>query len=341
MAAKKCPGCGARYHGRRCPECLYAPFENEKASPSLHQHREPPEISGNYRHSERNRQKKKPVAVVAILFGLFFFWAVLGSTFFMMKNVMETISVAAEPEPIPMPEELYVLYDNGAVQVLLAWDGGPIEGDIPVYLINNDNHRITASTNGVAVNGCMVDSVFFHCEAREGTTSMSQLWIDAEALKQMGIGEICQITLLLEIMDSETYMVLNPDQELLTFGPGGNILIPDILGQPLLARDDVLLVFQGVETDAYGFVYLKFYAENKTDKPLELFFSEPVINGKETRQYLYQYFFPDTRAVLSPELYEAADLGIAQLSDIETLEFELTITQDKHSQTVGISLPID
>ena len=123
----------------------------------------------------------------------------------------------------------------------------------------------------------------------------------------------------MEVIEEKNYTLLN-SPEILFFGPGGSILCPDIFGEPLVENEDILLVFQGVETDGYGHLYLRFFAENRSGKLLELTSTELLVNDQPTGQHLWQRFFPDTGAVILTELYEADSLRIEEPEDLHSLE---------------------
>jgi len=88
MAMKKCPGCGGRYHGRRCPECLYEPFEETKGSPTFHREWKPPEVSGSWHHTEGKCSSGGASARKTIFLSLFFFLIILGLVFSMTQTVV-------------------------------------------------------------------------------------------------------------------------------------------------------------------------------------------------------------------------------------------------------------
>jgi len=333
MAKKKCPGCGAWYDGRRCPECLYEPFSAEEV-PVLHDRvpRQPADtrryVGKPVSRSGRQHHKGPGIRVLGITIILIFMSVFLVTLFAATSSVVSDFAVAA-PEPLPLPEDGMLLYDQDGIRVILDWSGEAITGDIPVYVENHSQRDIAASTAGVAVNGCMNDDVFFYCDAREGTSAKSQLWIDTAELQKLGIDEIQEVSFLLEIFDENSYEVLN-DREIYTIGPGGASSRPDSSGQILWEDSNIKLVFQGVEQDEYGFLYFRFYAEDLSGGTLELSTSELLVNGEESGQYLYQHFFPDTAAVLLIELYQADALGITDVQDVNTLTFTASTVVDEN-----------
>lgn len=345
MATKRCPGCGAPYNGKRCRICCYTTFDAPEASriwDSL-PHREIP--SRRNRVPELREEHHWPASGI----GRRLFWtltavilaitAVFGILLPLNRaDMVATAFVTATPETIALPEDGLILYESPDVRLILGWNGGPITQNISVYLENNSDRDISASTNGVAVNGMMTDSVFFYLDARKGTTSMSQLWIEPELLERQGIDEIAQIELQPEVIEEYSYMLLNKP-ETITFGPGGSIPLPDAQGRTIVNNDVLFLVFQGVETDGYGNLYLRFFAKNKSGEILELTSTELLVNGQSTGQHLWQRFFPDTGAVILTELYEAQSLRIEAPEDLHSLELSV-ITVDEYWESQSQNGPV-
>jgi len=339
MAKRKCPGCGTYFLGKRCPECYYTPFETD-ISPSFHQEE---------RSSERPRpQGRRPAPgfragkLFIIAWVVIFSVLIVGTLTSIIAGIRSTSYM--EMEVIALPEDGLTLYDDDGIQVILGWNGGQITGDIPVYLVNNSSRDIYACTGGVAVNGCMVDAVFFYCEAGKNSTAMSQLWIDTAYLQTLGIPSVRDITLQLSVVDDKDYTQLNPEGEYHTFGPGGDPEIPVVSGKTLYQSEDMSLIYQGVHKDEYGLWNLRLYLQNHSGETLVADFSELIINGEEMDQYLYQSLFPHTYAVLDRELYRADALQLTSPEDVRTVEFDLTVSRygESYSQeTEHISVTID
>lgn len=339
MASRRCPGCGASYNGKFCPECYYTPFEAEEIpQPHGRELREIPRIperrivnppsapkrAPNRRSTRRRGQISGRGMIIAVVSTVIVFMSIsLGLVMAATRNVMgDMTEVFMEPEPITVPDNGMLVYDSGGIQLILDWDGGPITGDIPVYLVNDSDRDVIACTGGVSVNGRMCDGVFFYAEARAGTVGMSQFWIDPEELSALGINTIGDIAFQLDLQDDDTYEILN-DQEVITLpGEGWEIpAAPD--GEIILDTDGIHLRYLGVEKDEYGDIYLWFYAENNTDSTLSLSSGELVINDQDSRHYLGQNFFPNTSAMIFVMLYNAESLDIEDASDVKTVSFLL------------------
>lgn len=339
MGKRKCPGCGAYFFGKRCPECYYTIFETDMV-PSFHRDDRPAE-----RPQSRERRAVpsfRAGKLLLIAWVVFFTVMMVGTLIGIFSNIRATSFM--EMEAIALPEGGQTLYDADGIQLILGWNGGEITGDIPVYLVNGTDRDIYACTEGVAVNGCMAEDVFFYCEAGKNTTSMSQLWIDTAYLQSLGILSVQEITLQLSIVDDKDYIQLNASEDYHTFGPGDSGEAPRVSGQLLYQSENVSLVYQGAGRDAYGGWQLRFFLQNHRSEVMDVFCSELYINGEETSQYLYQKLFPNTWAVLDWDIYHAEPLQLEDPKDIRTLEFDLNISRygDTYAQEmVPVSVTID
>lgn len=342
MAKRKCPGCGTYYLGKRCPECYYIPFDGEETAGIHDFHRDSPELVwGKTRRKTPDRKLLRPVVVILAILLVTNIGRILVSV---TESVISDLSYSTpEPEPIALPEDGHVLYDDGEIRVILGWNGGEITGDIPVYLENNSNTDVVACTNGVAINGRMTDNVFFYVDTRWGTTAMSQLWIDGEELENLGITTIGEITLEMELLNGLSYELLC-DPQVLSFGPGGNDAISSVAGQTLYTSEDLTLLYQGAHRDEFDQWHMRFYLQNHSGTVLDVSISALYINGEEMEQYLYQKLFPQTDCVLSQEMYHADKLLLSKPQDIQTLEFLLEVTRINEpdvQETAQISVTID
>lgn len=354
MSKRTCPGCGLRHDKKRCPQCYFEPFDAEEVPkvrctqiparrPSLPSRTMP---VGGYRSPRSRRHTGHFSALRAVCAVILVVISMTAVLFVAMEDALSDFSLAVrEPEPIPLPESGTTLYDSDGIRVILGWDGGEITGDIPVFLENNSSRDVYACTEGVSVNGCMVEDVFFYCEAPKNTTAMSQLWIDTAYLKTLGIDTIQDITLRLIVVDGKDYIQLNAPEDYHTLlGSGGSGEAPLVSGQLLYQSEALTLVYQGAGKDAYGEWQLRFYLQNHSGEVVDVFTSELYINGEETAQYLYQQLFPNTWAVLDREIYRDERLQLTAPEDIQSLKFDLNISRygDTYAQeTVSVSVTID
>ena len=230
--------------------------------------------------------------------------------------------VEVTPE-IPMLAEGYVLYEDADILVKADWDGvSPVTGDVTIFVQNFTGKDLVVCTDGVAVNGCMVDDVFFYCDAYPNSVSMATLWVDMETLEDMGIGSIEGIQMAIDIMEEDSYDMMVED---CITGWGGEFrqdLYTD--GTVIYDQDGVTVLYQGWEIDEYGDTRLRFYVDNSTETILDLSSSELLIDNQGTSTYLWQRFFPETKAVVYGNLYDFALPDDAN----GLVELELYLTPD-------------
>ena len=338
MAYRKCPSCGQSYNGKRCGNCLYEPFGEVQTSYDLHREVEAPRreetplrrTSVPRTQSRTQTRRKAPGGLmkrIAIIWGvvavIIVVTSFLSAFFSMMDGVGSSfVSIQAEPE-IPMLAEGYVLYEDADILVKADWDGvSPVTGAVTIFVQNFTGKDLVVCTDGVAVNGCMVDDVFFYCDAYPNSVSMATLWVDMETLEDMGIGSIEGIQMAIDIMEEDSYDMMVED---CITGWGGEFR-QDLYtgGTVIYDQDGVTVIYQGWEIDEYGDTRLQFYVDNSTETILDLSSSELLIDNQGTSTYLWQRFFPETKAVVYGNLYDFALPDDANC----LVELELYLTPD-------------
>ena len=332
MAYRRCPSCGHSYNGKRCKNCLYEPFGEVRPSYELHQAApEPrqktapkqevyPSRPGPIRTPYAGNRKKKYSPGKTILKRLGTVWAVILLLTGLMPILFEMIDdvgssfVTAVPETVPLPANGIVIYEDADIQITADWDGAPIEGDIPIFVQNFTGKDLIVSTDGVAINGCMVTEVFFYCNAYRNSVSTATLWIDMDALSAMGIQKGQHIRMSVDVTD-EDYTMLT---ENILVELGSKYMQPlDDSGQVLYDQDGFRLIYAGTDEDPFGDPRLIFYAENNTGRFMELSANELLINGEESGCWLWQNFFPETKGIFYGRIHDFAIPGENALAEVD------------------------
>lgn len=303
MASRRCPSCGERYNGKRCKNCLYEPFGEVRTSYDLHQEEilVPREIPQPDRSRPARKQKRSSSAGKVLLKRLGTFWVVFMLLTGAVPALVEIVGdLAAEsfmeatPEPIPLPADGIVIYEDADIQVIADWDGeSPIDGDISIFVENFSNEDRIVCTDGVSINGCMIDDVFFYCDAYRNSVSMATLWLDMEVLQELGFKEVRYLQMAIDVMD-EDYNLLMDDAIYDTGGVYVHELDED--GLLLYEEEGFRLIYQGWRSSD-GDSILHFYGENTTDSTLELSGNELLIDGKETGYWIWQKLLPGAKRV--------------------------------------------
>ena len=325
MAQGRCPSCGHSYNGKRCRNCLYEPFGDTRPSFALHQEtpERPPvrQQESPVRPGFPNRPRKQQTeAGKTILKGLGTLWAVMLLLSGFVPILFEAFDgvgasfIEATPEPVPLPADGTVLYEDADIQVIADWDGTPIDSDIPIFVQNFTSKELTVCTDGVAVNGCMAEDVFFYCDAYPNSVTMADLWVDMDLLGEMGIKEGQYIQMTIDVMD-EAYnsLVENAPAELGT--PYTQDL--SISGTILYDQDGFQLIYKGMDRDQFGDPRLVFYAENQTEQFLELSGNELRIDGESTGCWLWQNFLPGTKGIFYGRIHDFSIPDDNALAEVE------------------------
>ena len=230
--AKRCPGCGNAYNGRKCNECYYMPFPEAVHTSYEDGHRtgrnqyrrkpEPRRINGRLvfpRMNTRRSAGKKPggtlaAVLIVILLSTGLLPALLGIAFEVVERAFtgaEEVFLGGTYERPALPENGRILYDSGDVQLILGWqEGMPLLEEIPLFLVNDTDRDLTVTSTFSVVNGMAENTVFFYCEAMSGRIGRDKVWIDMDELEAQGITTIETIAIDLEIYDEDYETVAKP-----------------------------------------------------------------------------------------------------------------------------------
>ena len=347
--ARRCPGCGKIHSRKICPHCLYTPFQEEEfrvpGSREWGEIREAPpprdprrvstlpqwqKRTAPQRRAYTRRKGKAVSGLVVFIMLLSMLPAILGAAFSILENAISDITYShSERETVPsrltLPENGLTLCDEGGLTLVLDWPGGPIEGDLRVLAQNESGMDLIASTDGVAINGCMVPDAFFYCDVRDQGLTEANFWIDMDSLSHTyGITEIHSLQLTLDIYDSRDFNEFLPQQQI-TISPSGELDHREPLpqnGREIYSRDGIRLTYQGMEETDRGTWKFYLLAENETAETLNLYSSEVLLNEEGTDYYMVGKFFPGTWGYLELEIYDtetiAKDAGL-----LSTMEFSL------------------
>lgn len=318
MTNRRCPSCGHCYNGKRCKNCLYEPFGDIKPSFELHpapaSRWETPTVrrqSPPARPGYPPRSRKQSNTGKAVLKRLGIVWAVivlltgfLPVLFEMVSDVGSSfVTAAPEPEPVPLPADGTVIYQDADIQVIADWDGQvPVEGDIPIFVQNFSNKNLIVCTDGVSINGCMTDEVFFYCDAYRNSVSKATLWIDMDTLQDMGFKEVRCLQMAIDVMDDDYNMIM--DDAIYDTG-GVYVHELDEDGITLYEEEGFRLIYQGWRASG-GDTILKFYGENSTGSTMEISGNELLIDGEGTNCWIWQKLLPGAKRVFYLYLHDLA-----------------------------------
>lgn len=354
MARYQCPSCGAAYNGKRCRSCYYEHF-TEEITHGTHIHAgEPLVIDAPVRRPIRRKNpfdcdeetKKKHKgrfgAILAVLLALSGPVADIAGE--LVSEAADAFSyVQAEPEPIEIPEDAMTLYVGDGLRILADWKNGREYTDgIRIFAENDTGYDLDISAVDIIVNGYMMESSWFYCDARNGTQSLSTLWLDEEALSLAGISTVEAISFHLEGWDQKTYdRILTTERIVLQAAPPGTDPGAIPAGQIIYDRDGITVSYLGYKADEYhpeevAQGQLLFHIQNDTQRYLEIFPLEVSVNGENCDVSLWSQVYPGARAVASMYLYPEG-----ALTTLETLELTLEFTDREDYDYREISDPMN
>ena len=333
MAYRRCPSCGHDYNGKRCKNCLYEPFGDIRPSFELHQkdirpRQEAPPVrrpAASSRPGYPKKSRKQPDTARTILKRLGTIWSVILLLTGFLPMLFEAVSdvgssfvevnVTRETEPLPLPAQGIVLYEDADVLVMADWDGNtPIDGDIGIFVQNFTGEDLIVCTDGVAVNGCMTGDVFFYCNAYPNSVNRATLWVDMEILGEMGIKEGQYLQMTIDVMDEDYNMIVDNAPAVM-----GSEYIQElsVSGNILFDQDGFQLIYKGMKQDQFGDPLLVFYGQNDTEQFLELSANELLINAEGTGCWLWQNFLPGTRGIFYGHIHDFTIPDAGALAEVE------------------------
>lgn len=346
MARYKCPSCGERYNGKRCPNCLYEHFTEQIAHGNHVHGGEPLVIDAPVRKSvkreepfdceEKTRKgsKFKPAMVLAIILIVNSLGNLIFSFSQRMDSGISSVTVQAEREPAPyVPEDAIHLGSSGEVSVFADWQEGQAFGDgFDIYVLNDSDGEIAVAAQDIVVNGCLMENTFFCCNVYEGEGSAGRgtFTLHEEDLRYAGIRDVQTITFKLYAYSLETFETFWESEPItLTASvPENPVLYREQEGLEIYADSDIRVLFLGFEPfqhdpEKVWMGEFLFYIENAAQEPLNVFPAYVQLNGENFDLFFGTYMPANTRTVTSMYLYALEDTDIQTPEDLKELSFAL------------------
>lgn len=340
MARYTCPSCGERYNGRRCRNCLYEHF-SEEISHGNHTHKgEPLVIDAPVRKPirrkdpfdcDRKTRKKHPFGGFLVLLALIQAMLPLLKEWGLELEARERSYAQAEAEPIGIPEDAMVLYDQDGLTILADWENGQDYADgIPVYAQNGTGKDLTISARDIIVNSYLLEDAYFYCDVRDGTNSFDTFYLQKDMLSLAGITKVESICFHMEIREMDSYETVahSPRITLQAGSPGsGEQNLPE--GQLLYDQDGIRVSFLGYQEDEYhpediSEGLLLFHIENGTERYLQIYTGDSAtVGGEQVDLALWCELYPGTKTVSTMYLYDLKELDIENLRDLFPVELTL------------------
>lgn len=342
MARYTCPSCGAPYNGKKCRQCLYEHFTEEIAHGTHVHEGEPLVIDAPVRRPikrrdpfdcEKRTRKKHPFAGFLVLL------AIINVLLPMLRNwgleleAIEEHYLAAQPEPVAIPENCTVLYDDGEMAVYAQWEQGQIfDQRIPIYIKNDSRRDMIVQSHSVVVNGFLMEYSTLFSSPGKGTTEMVSFYISERDRNNCGIEAVAEITFYLELHEEGDYdNVLSAEPVTLRASvPQTAALFTQPQGQTVFSQDDIRVDYLGYSPspyhpDDFSEGNFLFYVENATDRSLLVYLTETSLNGEVVGMSLWCELPPNTRGVTSAYLYDLGEPALDSSEDLTEVSFRLNL----------------
>lgn len=331
MAKYTCPSCGAAFNGKKCRQCYYEHF-TEEITHGLHTHegeplvidapvRKPVKRKNPFEWENRRKKKKHPIAgFLAILL-------IFNSLLPLIRDwglELEAREAAMTPEPLP--EDLVILYEEGAVTIYLpSWQLTEFADSGLTLWVENESKDfdVYVMPKYILANGFAMNYASFYAEAQSSSIGKGFLYLDEEELADAHITDLQELSFVLEVVD-EDYTVLFETHPIILSKTGRPLEQETDLGGTLLIEDG------GIRMSCLGYAYdredpkfengqLKFYIENDTDNSLCMNSLEMTIGGDPVDLYLWTNLPAHSRTVVGMDLYALEELDWDTPSELEEL----------------------
>ena len=303
MKKEKCPACGEIYDGKLCKRCGYSTFHEEKRLPWW-----------------------AVFAGVVLVLGVLI-WAV-------SPYVMEALA----PKPDPLAAELYkggtVLFAGGGVMVTADWQDGQSFGEgIPITLHNDTEEKISIAFKEIVANGYVMETSLFQLSAEPGETAEAVFTLHETDLRNTGMAAVTEVSFNLTAYGTLSFTSIAKTDRITLKGaiPPGFVQNVESDGTVLYDEEGVKIVLRSYEADPNALddvtkAKFLFYIQNNTERHLRISMPEVQVNGQALDIGIWSELLPGTKVVTGMYLYRLKDLGIQSPFEVETLGYNIEIT---------------
>lgn len=342
MAKYICPSCGARYNGKKCRQCLYENF-GETIAHGSHTHKgEPLVIDSPVRRpipkkdpfgcppkqkKQKSARQKNPVLRFLVL--LFAIYSLLP----MIRNWgldLERREAALVQPEMAVPEDLVTLWEEGPITISIQ----PhylqnFAAEDPRIWVHNELNKMDVSvrTRYVMANGFVLPTSGLYVDAAGGLYGMGTLYLYEQELSDAHIGQVKELTFVLEAVDEDYTVLFVTDP--ITLSADGRPVEPEWNvegGLTIIDEEGIYMEALGYFPDGRNGEYRSgrqlFYIENNTDRFLSADAYEITLEGEPANLYLWANLPPKSRTVAAMDLWGLEEVTHpSSLGDV-TMEIE-------------------
>ena len=207
MEKYSCPGCGARFNGKRCRSCGYELFGEAAA------HRTSGKRTASRKSSSAKPGKKHPLAGFALLLML------ISALMPMLRNwglKLEAMEAPIQPEPVLQPENMVILHQEDGITIFTTPEQiRRPDGDFCLYVHNESDMSVTVSAGEIQVNGTVLPQAALVCKARPGEIGKGRI-MDSEDWNTLQLQDVRTLAFDLAALGQNGRLLFTTGQILIT-----------------------------------------------------------------------------------------------------------------------------
>lgn len=216
---------------------------------------------------------------------------------------------------------------------------------------NNSDKLVSVNSKAYSVNGAMqYDS--FYCKVEPGKSGEEFLELDEEVLQLYSIEKVGYIDLQFYVVNTETYENMFTEDSPVRirtslFGNEDKPQIPEDSTKKY-DKDGIQVYFVHTGVDEYGDMYSRLFIINSTDRSLEFFEDDVMLNDTDVDGYIIDDEVASGCVLICGLEYEEdslKDAGISSLEDVTKMSFSLEFidmdTYDDVAETGRIDIELE
>lgn len=202
---------------------------------------------------------------------------------------------------------------------------------LQIQIVNSSDQDLAVQVSDSSVNGYMISDQLWE-EVAAGKKANAQIYMPTAYLQDAGIDTIAEMEFRLSLVKPDDYTnILTSDPITVKTSAYGSYTQPDKDGgTEVYSQDGVRIVSLGYGQDAFMNQAVMIYAENKTDKPIEVSIEKTSVDDTMTDATLYMDILPGKKAVSGITFYET-------LTDPGELECVFTVEDMSNYEMIGKS----
>ena len=271
-------------------------------------------------------------------------FALLLAAVMAMSLFAACVQEPAQHEPVedqdttPQPQEVTlsktVIYDENDIKITVTgMKDGWLGPEFEMELVNNSDKDFAFSVNKFVVNGITIGGLGY-IEVAAGEEVCDVMYLFSEEMETAGIETLSTVKGMdCCILGAENAETLYEFTFTLTTSIGAVFEQPvNREGEIILSRDEVTVISQTFTHETYGEA-VRLLVLNDAGVDIAVEAKSVVVNGVELGAWMYDIVYMDTARYCELDLF-SSDLGGNDIEKIETVSFQLVVTNNRTYETI-------